>query len=133
MASKPKSKLIRRIAVVLILLSGVGFILYALFYKKTAPAWTTLSPEQKIDIWKLWLAGNGSIYIRPGTNEFDQMLQEAKALWEAAGLVWDEAAFLQQYESLNETAGGVYDPEVTDKGGATVVSIYNKPGATKTG
>lgn len=128
MPSKPKSKLLRRIAIVLILLSGAGLILFVLFYKKTAPNWATLSPQQKIDIWERWLAGNGSIYIRPGTKEFDDMLQEAKALWEAYGLVWDEEAFLAQYESMNQTAGGVYDPKATDKPGAQVVSITNRPG-----
>lgn len=128
MKANPKSRLLRRIILIIILLSGAGLILYVMLHKKTAPPWDSLSPQQKIDIWQQWLNGHGSIYIRPGTNEFDAMLQEAKALWEANGLTWDEATFLAQYETLTTTVGGIYNPKVTDKVDATIVSITNRPG-----
>lgn len=119
-----KKKIIVLVVVLLIIAALTYFIF---FYEDYATPWEDLSDEEKIQVFQQWFAGQGSVYIRPGTAEFDAMIEEVKALYEAAGIPWDEEEFI----SLYETANGAYNEDVSDHSGGSVISVSNRPGTNE--
>lgn len=115
------------IALVLILLV-VGVVVYFIFFNTTtARPWEELTAEEKINVFEDWFAGQGSVYIRPGTNEFNAMVDEVQQLYADAGIPWDEELFIQMYEEAN----GAYNEDVYDHSGASDVTIDNRPGTNE--
>lgn len=114
----------KMIALVLMLLV-VAVVVYFIFFNTTEAApWEELTPEEKINVFEDWFDGQGSVYIRPGTNEFDAMVAEVQQLYADAGIPWDEDLFIEMYEAAN----GVYNEDVYDHSGASDVTIDNRPG-----
>lgn len=125
-----KKKIIGLLIVLLIVAAVVYFVF---FYTEEAAPWTELTDEEKINVFEDWFAGQGSIYIRPGTNEFDAMIDEVKALYEAAGLVWNEEAFIDMYETTNGTgsSGSSSSSSSSSSGSGGAISISNRPGTNE--
>lgn len=123
MKASNKKKAIKIIIIIAVLL-GLSFIIYYFFFKPI-PAWEELTDEEKIIEFQKVLNGEASVYIRPGTNEFDALLQQMKEIYSANGISFDEILFTQYYNSVNGVDSNLSKP------GGTVVSAYSKPGATQ--
>ncbi len=118
-----KRKVIKIIIIVAVLL-GLSFIVYYFFFKPIKP-FEDLTDEEKIAEFEKAINGIGSVYIRPGSNEFDLIMEDIKGIYSANGLPFDEVLFSQYYNSVNGT------PSNLSKPGGSVVSVFNKPGSTK--
>lgn len=121
-----KKKIIGLVLVLLI----VAAVLYFLFFDTPeAEPWAELTDEEKIQVFENWFAGQGSVYIRPGTDEFDAMIEEVKALYQAAGLVWDEEEFIYLYQTANGTgSSSTSTSALSSSGSGGAISVSNRPG-----
>jgi hypothetical protein len=117
-AKKSTLKIVFFVVFILALCLAVYFI----FFNKI-PAWDDLTDEEKISEFNKAISGGGSVYIRPGTNEFDTFVEDIKNIYLANGVYFDEDLFNSYYNSVN---GNVYI-----KPGATLISVFDKPGSTK--
>jgi len=124
----------KKIIVLVIVLLLIGAVVYFVFFSTPPEAapWDELTDEEKLTVFDEWFAGQGSVYIKPGTNEFFDLIDEVKALYEAAGLPWDEEAFIQMYEEAN--GAGSYSQDEQSTGSSTSggeISVSNRPGTNE--
>lgn len=118
-----KKKAIKIIIIIAVLL-GLSFIVYYFFFKPIKP-FEELTDEEKVIEFQKAIDGTGSVYIRPGTYEFDSVMNQIKQVYIDNGIPFDEALFNNWYNSVNGSSSDLTKP------GGSIVSIYNKPGATK--
>lgn len=117
------------IGLVLILLIVGALAYYFFIYSAQAAPWDSLSDEEKIIEWDNFLSGTGSVYVRPGTDEFQDLLDEMQQLYAANGIAWDEDEFTTAYVAANgdqasdDGSTNAYNPDEP-------ISVSNRPGTT---
>jgi len=122
----------KKIIVLLVVLLIIAAVAYFVFFTADeATPWTDLTDEEKVDIFQDWFEGQGSVYIKPGTNEFDALIEEVKALYEAAGIEWDEQAFIEMYEAANGSGSSGSSSTGSSSGSGGAISISNRPGTNE--